>query len=178
MTTKSKRKAPAATRAAPKAATKQASGEPKRTVSKIFRLVTRWRVLEADANYRAEEAETDNESERLRAIHEAENHKIVKALRILIPRDFGEVRELLRYVLDEIKIADAIRCDGSDIDILTNILEALPFVIGDEMEAARLNGMTNMRNFLSRRTGAAFNVAKEPKVMERIQWGNTVLDAA
>jgi hypothetical protein len=61
---------------------------------------------------------------------------------------------------------------------LTNILEALPFVIGDEMEAARLNGMTNMRDFLSRRTGAAFNVAKEPKVMERIQWGNTVLDAA
>ena len=51
MTTKPKtRKAPVAKRAAPKAATKQASGEPKRKVSGIRNLVSRWHWLEADQN--------------------------------------------------------------------------------------------------------------------------------
>jgi hypothetical protein len=172
------RKAQAAKRAAPKAATNQASSEPKREISEIRCMLSRLRFLEADANNRAEEAETDDESERLRAVHEAENHKIMKALRILIPRDFSELSELLRHVLDEIKVADTLRCDGSDIDILTNIVEALPAVIGYEMEAARRMGMTNMRDFLSSKFGAAFDVAKEPKAMERIQWGNTAWDNA
>lgn len=166
------RKAPAAKRAA----TNQASSEPKREISKIRCMLSRLRFLEADANYRAEEAETDDKSERLRAVHEAENHKIMKALRILIPRDFSELSELLRYVLDEIKVADALRCDGSDIDILTNIVESLPAVIGLESEAGRRMGMTYMRDFLSRKTGAAFDVAKDPKAMERIQYGHTAWD--
>ncbi len=178
MTTKPKRKAQAAKRATPKAATKQASGEPKREISEIRCMLSRLRFLEADANYRAEEAETDAESERLRATHEAETRKFMKALRILIPRDFGELSELLRYVLDEIKVADALRCDGADIDILTNFVESLPAVIGLESEAARRMGMTYMRDFLSRRTGAAFNVAKDPKAMESIQWGSTAWDNA
>jgi hypothetical protein len=31
--------------------------------------------------------------------------------------------------------------------------------------------MANMRDFLSRKTGAAFDTAKEPDIMKRIGWG-------
>lgn len=65
MTTKPKtRKASAAKRATPKAATKQASGEPRREVSGIRNLVSRWHWLEADQTHRANLAKTEKEYER------------------------------------------------------------------------------------------------------------------
>ena len=70
------RKAPAVKRAAPKAATKQASGEPKREVSGIRRSISRWHWLEADQTHRANVAQTEKESERLIAIHNDEQTTI------------------------------------------------------------------------------------------------------
>ena len=75
MTAKPKtRKAPSA-KAIPKPAPKEANSEPKREVSEIGRLVSRWHWLEADQDYQSI-AETEKESERLIAIHEDELEKI------------------------------------------------------------------------------------------------------
>jgi hypothetical protein len=87
MTTKPKtRKAPVAKRAAPKAATKQASGEPKREVSEICRLVARLRVLEAEKAYQAAIAGTDEENETLSCQHDNEQDEIEMELSRSIPR--------------------------------------------------------------------------------------------
>lgn len=100
MTTKPKsRKAPAAKRAAPKTATKQASGEPKRTISEIQRLVTRWRFLEAEEDCQAAIAKTNEESDALICQHGDEQDEIEMELSTLIPQDFDEVRELLEHAI-------------------------------------------------------------------------------
>ena len=89
MTTKPKtRKAPVAKRAAPKAATKQASGEPKRKVSGIRNLVSRWHWLEADQTHCANIAQTEKESERLIAIHNNDQEEIESALAQVAPKSF------------------------------------------------------------------------------------------
>jgi hypothetical protein len=134
MTTKPKtRKAPAK-RAAPKAATKQASGGPKRTVSEIQRLVTRWRFLEAEEAYQAAIAKTDEESDALICQHGDEQYEIEMELSRLIPQDFNDVRELLEHAVGMRE--GGFRSDGADQMILRNILESLPSVFGKIMEAA------------------------------------------
>ena len=47
-----------------------ATSEPKREVSEICALVARWNWLDADQEYQALIAETDDESERLGTIHD------------------------------------------------------------------------------------------------------------
>jgi hypothetical protein len=93
------RKAPAAKRAASKSATKQAPGEPKRMVSEIQRLGTRWRFLEAEEAYQAAIAKTDEESDALISQHGDEQYEIEKELSRLIPQDFEDVRELLGFAI-------------------------------------------------------------------------------
>jgi hypothetical protein len=85
-------KASPAKRVTPKAATKQASGEPKREVSEICRLVARWRVLEAEKAYQAAFAGTDEENETLICQHENEQDEIEMELSRSIPQDFDEER--------------------------------------------------------------------------------------
>ncbi len=143
MTTKPKtRKAPAK-RAAPKAATKQASGEPKRTVSEIQRLVTRWRFLEAEEDYQAAIAKTDEESDALICQHGDEQYEIEMELSRLIPQDFNDVRELLEFAADMRE--GGFRTDGADQMMLKNVLESLPSVFGKTMDGARLEGAEKMR---------------------------------
>jgi hypothetical protein len=112
MTTKPKRKAPPAKRAAPKAATKQASGKTKGAISEISRLVTRLRVLEAEKAYQAAIAGTDEENETLICQHENEQDEIEMELSRLIPQDFDEVRELLELAVDMREAG--FRSDGAD----------------------------------------------------------------
>ena len=135
MTTKPKtRKAPVAKRAAPKAATKQAPDNPKRIVSEIQRLVTRWRFLEAEEAYQAAIAKTDEESDALICQHGDEQYEIEMELSRLIPQDFNDVRELLEHAVGMRE--GGFRSDGADQMILRNILESLPSVFGKIMEAA------------------------------------------
>jgi hypothetical protein len=144
MTTKPKtRKAPAAKRAAPKAATKQASGKTKGAISEISRLVTRLRVLEAEKAYQAAIAGTDEENETLICQHENEQDEIEMELSRLIPQDFDEVRELLELAVDMREAG--FRSDGADQMILRNILESLHNVT----EAARNAGMEEMRRTIN-----------------------------
>jgi hypothetical protein len=143
MTTNPKtRKAPAK-RATPKAATKQTSGEPKRTISEICRLVTRWRFLGAEEDYQAAIAGTDEENETLICQHGDEQYEIEMELSRLIPQDFDEVRELLEFAV-EMREA-GFRSDGADQMILRNILESLHNVT----EAARNAGMEEMRRTIN-----------------------------
>ncbi len=138
------RKAPAK-RAAPKIATKQASGEPKRMVSKICRLATRWRFLEAEEDYQATIAKTDEESDALICQHGDEQYEIEMELSRLIPQDFGDVRELLGFAIDMRE--GGFRTDGADQMMLKSILESLPSLLGDANEAARLEGAEKMRGY-------------------------------
>jgi hypothetical protein len=120
MTTKQKRKAPAANRAAPKVATKQASGEPKRTVSEIDRLVTRWRFLEAGQDYQEVIAETDEESN---ALVWGEQAEIEIQLATLIPKTFQEVSHLLKFATDLGE--EGHLTNGADLMMLRNVYEGL-----------------------------------------------------
>ncbi len=173
MTTKPKtRKAKATNPATPKNDVTAAPSEPKREISHIRELVARWRFLEAISNWEAERAETEDESEKLLKSRDTQQEKIIAELRELVPQDFDDVRELFSFVLDQIDVGLALRCDGADHDMLINIFKALPSVFRAEREATRLEGMANMRDFLSRKTGSAFDTAKEPDIMKRIGCGN------
>ena len=127
----------------PKAATKQAPGEQKRMVSKICRLVTRLRVLEAENAYQAVIAGTDEENETLICQHENEQYEIEMELSRLVPQDFTDVRELLEFAIDMRE--GGFRSDGADQMILRNILELLY----DVSNAARNAGMEEMRRTLN-----------------------------
>jgi hypothetical protein len=57
------------------------------------------------------------------------------------------------------------------MDILMNIVEVLPDVVRRAKEAARQEGMKNMREFLNKRTVAAIATASDPEIMQKIGWG-------
>jgi hypothetical protein len=159
MTTKPKRKAPAKPKKAP--------GEPKREASKIQELIARWKWLEADRDYQAIAAPERDADLR----HTAEQDRIIAKLRTLIPRDYYELEALFNFAIAEIKVTHSFRCDGGDLDMLSNIHDALPVVFRDERETALQNGMKNMREFLNKRTGAVFAGSSDPETIERIRWG-------
>jgi hypothetical protein len=95
MTTKPKtRKVPAT-----KAAT-STTGKPKREVSEIRTLVSRYKWLDADQNYQATTADTEQESELLIAIHFDEQEKIGRELATLIPESFWDACCLLGFATD------------------------------------------------------------------------------
>ncbi len=161
MTTKPKpRKAPAKPKKAP--------GEPKRETSKIQVLITRWKWLEADQDYQTAIAPRERDADRR---HDAEQERIIAKLRTLVPQDHYELAAHFRFVIDEIKLGGSLRCDGADFDMLSNIHDALFYVHHAIRETSRQQGMKNMREFLNKRTGAAFDTSKEPNIMERIGWG-------
>jgi hypothetical protein len=135
-------KAPAAKRTAPKAATKQAPGEPKREVSGICGLLARWRFLEAEGAYLAA-ISPDGESDAALRKHQREQDGIETKLSRLIPQDFDEVRELLEHAVEMRE--GGFRSDGADQMILRNILESLHNVT----EVARNDGMEKMRRTIN-----------------------------
>jgi hypothetical protein len=145
MTTKPKtRKAPAAKRAAPKAATKQAPGEPKREVSGIRRFVSRWHWLEADQTHRANLAQTEKESERLVAIHNDEQEEIESLLAQVVPESFLDACCLLEFATERAEQGGCM-ADGSEIDMLKNVAAGLRVEWRGEIKAARNDGMEEMR---------------------------------
>jgi hypothetical protein len=138
MTTKPTRKAPAAKRAAPKAATKQASG--------ICGLIARWRFLEAEEVYLAEIA-PDKESDAALCKHEREKHAIETELSRSIPQDFHEAWDLLDHA---IKLMDGGQLtSGADVMMLNNVLESLDEIFGVTKDAAYREGAEKMRGAIS-----------------------------
>jgi len=155
MTTKPRtRKAPVAKRAAPKAATKQASGEPKRKVSGIRNLVSRWRWLEADQTHRANIAQTEKESERLIAIHNDEQMNIEGALAQVVPKCFLDACCLLEFATERAERGDCM-ADHAEIDMLKNVVAGLRAAWRGELDAARNAGMDEMRRTINFVTGNA-----------------------
>lgn len=149
MTTKPKRKATTSKRVAPKAATKQASGEPKREVSGICGLIARWRFLEAEEDYLAA-ISPDEESDAAGCTHQREQDEIEIKLSRSIPRDLSDVRELIQFAADMIEEGD--RPDHSGQMTLRKGLESLREIFSGEIKAARNDGMEEMRrtiNFVS-----------------------------
>jgi hypothetical protein len=137
------RKAAAPKTTARKNGAKAAPSEPKRKISEIQRLVTRWRFLEAEEDYQAAIAKTDEESDALIYQHRDEQDEIEMGLSRLIPQDFNDVRELLDHA---IKLMDGgLLTNGADVMMLKNVLESLPGVLGNTREAARLEGAEKLR---------------------------------
>jgi hypothetical protein len=148
---------------------KKAPGEPKREARKILELIARWKWCEADQDYRTALAPPERDADRS---HDAEQEKIISKLRTLVPQDDDELTALFRFALDEIKVCYSLRCDGAEVDILSNIHDALFYVLRAERETARQEGMKNMREFLNKRTVAAIATASDPEIMQKIGWGN------
>jgi hypothetical protein len=88
----------------------------------------------------------------------------------LAPQDYNELAELFRFVIDGIKKGLSLRSDGADLDMLSNIHDALFDIHCAERDTARQEGMKNMREFLNKKTGEAFDVASDPVTTERIGW--------
>jgi hypothetical protein len=89
MTTKPKtRKAPAAKASTPKGAPKAAPTETKQQASEIRRLISRWKWLEADQDYQADMAATEEESSKLICKHVREQEEIARQLVDKNTRDF------------------------------------------------------------------------------------------
>jgi hypothetical protein len=135
MTTKPKtRKAPAVKPATPKNGATVAPSEPKREVSEIRALVSRWKWLKADADYQATTADTEEKSERLIAIHDAEQEKIEENLATIVPQTFSDVYSLLDFLIDNAERGGCVAV-GFEINILRNVGEGLPEARYNEMEA-------------------------------------------
>jgi hypothetical protein len=154
------------TRKAPAAKPKKAPGEPKREASKIQELIARWKFLEADQDYATAIAAPYADGR-----HDAEQERIIAKLRTLVPQDYSELAALFKFVLAGIEIGESLRCDGADFDMLSNIHDVLFDVLSQERETALQNGMKNMHEFLNKRTGAAFDVARDPETIKRIGYG-------
>jgi hypothetical protein len=140
-----------------------------RGTSKIRELVARYKWLEADQNYQTAIAPPENDADDR---HYAEQERIISKLRTLVPQNYGELAALFRFALDDIKISDGLRSDRADLDMLSNIKDALSNVRYAERETARQEGMKTMREFLNERTADTFAFAKDPEVMKKIFWGN------
>jgi hypothetical protein len=135
MTTKPKALKVPVKAAVPKAAPKTPPTEPQRDVSRIATLVSRWDWLEADQNYQAEIAATEKEAERLAAIHNAEQMEIERELSTLAPKSFHDVFCLLKFA--RMIVDDGGTVDSSDSEIIKNVLEALPFILRERLDAER-----------------------------------------
>ncbi len=133
MTTKPKTlKAPAAKAVSPKPATKEEAGEPKREISEIHRLVSRWRWLAADMAYKAATAPTDKESDASFRIHEREQKEIETKLATLVPQSFSDACCLLEFATD---MAEEGGRDDLEIAMLRNAREGLFVARRKDMEA-------------------------------------------
>jgi hypothetical protein len=138
MTTKPKtRKAVAAKRAAPKAATKQTPGKPKREVSVICKLISRWHWLEADHKYLLE-TEIDEEADRLTVSHRKEKRNIEVRLSKLVPRDLWQVMHLLEFAAEMVEQGGS-GDDDLEVNMLKNAKEGVRLVWSrTECEAERI----------------------------------------
>jgi hypothetical protein len=126
MTTKPKTaKAPAAKRDAPSAATKQAPGEPKREVTDVRKLVSRWHWLEADQEHRANLAQTEKESERLIAIHNDEQKEIESQLTALVPTNYLDACYLLEFATSRVIQQGGFMPNDPEIAMLKNVVAGL-----------------------------------------------------
>jgi hypothetical protein len=148
--------------------TKKVPGEPKREARKIQERIARWKWLEADQGYQTAIAAPECDADRR---HDVEQERIIAKLRTLVPQDYYELAALFKFVLDEIEVGGSLRCDGADFDMLSNIHDALFHVFLAERETALQTGMKNMREFLNKRTGAAFDVAHDLETIKKIGWG-------
>ena len=123
------------------------TSELKREISEIEMLVSRHKFLEADQDCRATIADTDEEEDRLLEIHHDELREIERKLSTLVPESFSDVYSLLEFAA--IIVEDGGMVCGSDADIIKNLLEGLPPVRRDEMDAvcekARQEGIAHTR---------------------------------
>ncbi len=164
MTTKQKIRKPAAKPAKPKIAATVASSEPKREVSKIYALVSRWKWLKADADYQAATADTEEKSERLITIHDAEQEKIGEELATLIPETFWDAMKLLEFAT---KLAKGGWDDDLGIDMLENVRTGLRAIWLDEMEAERERARVETTAEVRRSIEIAFACAEVGRAARR-----------
>jgi hypothetical protein len=157
MTTKPKRKAPAAKRVAPKAATKQTPGEQKREVTGIRKLVSRWHWLEADQAHRANLAKTEDESEKLIAIHHDEQEAIESQLTTLVPTNYFDACYLLEFAT--ILAEGACMAEDADIAILKNVRAGLRNARNNDMQAEHKKATLEFRDGLC----ALLEIFHEPR---------------
>jgi hypothetical protein len=101
---------------------KKAPGAPKREASKIQELIARWEWLEADQKYQTAIAAPECDAD---GRHDAEQERIIAKLRTLVPQDYYELAALFKFALAEIEVAESLRADRADLDMLSNIHGAL-----------------------------------------------------
>jgi hypothetical protein len=156
MTTELKRKAPAK-RDAPKAATKQTLGEQRREVTDVRKLVSRWHWLEADQAHRANLAKTEDESERLIAIHHDEQEAIESQLTTLVPTNYLDACYLLEFAT--ILAEGVCMAEDADVAILKNVRAGLRNAWNNEMQAEHKKATLEFRDGL----GALLEIFHEPR---------------
>jgi hypothetical protein len=156
MTAKAKPRKPAgkATSAIP-----APEGKP-REKSEIEELFTRYKWLEADRDYQAATASSDEEFSRLIRIHDSELDAIAKRLADLQPQTFLEARWLLEFVLPSFTEEGA-RGDGLDEQVCRNVLESLLEVGRNARDEARDEGYELARKDVNWALELAMNINKE-----------------
>jgi hypothetical protein len=102
--------------------------------TEIELLIARHKWLETDQAYQAENAQTNEESEKLIYVHERELDKIVEKLAKLTPTSHRDIFLLLELIASSLK--DGIRSDSLDVDIMRNVLDAFHHVWVSEREKA------------------------------------------
>lgn len=162
MTTKPKRKAPVAKRAAPKAATKQTPGEQRREVTDVRKLVSRWHWLEADQAHRANLAKTENESEKLIAIHHAEQAAIESQLTTLVPSNYLDACYLLEFAT--ILAEGVCMAEDAAVAILKNVRAGLRNAWNKDMQAERKKATFEFRDGLD----AMLEIFHEPRHLRTV----------
>jgi hypothetical protein len=156
MTTKPKtRKAPAKS-AAPARARNQTPGEQKREVTDIRKLVSRWHWLEADQEHRANLAKTEDESEKLIAIHNDEQEAIESQLTTLVPANYFDACYLLEFAT--VLAGGACMAEGAVVTILKNVRAGLRNAWNNDMQAERKKATLEFRDGL----GALLEIFHQP----------------
>jgi hypothetical protein len=100
-----------------------------REVSEISRLISRFKWLWADQEYRLENATTEEEAHRLCLVHDPELSQIAKKLAAVEPENFNDICGLLDFALES--IATELYIDSGE-KALKNVRENIGVIFSEE----------------------------------------------
>jgi hypothetical protein len=133
MATKAKTtRKPAAKVTAPAESTRK-EGDPNKA-SEVCKLIARLDLLNAEQTYQSRIAATLEESNACFEMHRREISQIERRLAEIVPADFGDAMNLLRFAV-------RLEHDGTDdlaLSILETAIEALPGLVAEKVEAAAI----------------------------------------
>jgi hypothetical protein len=135
--------------------------------SEINKLLARYRFLEADQRHNAAIAETAEESGDAWSAHNKELDRIRDKLASIVPETFSGARDLLLFVLEEVRTCGGLHSDETELQIVENVADSLWRIRNNFAEAVRNAAYDLMLSKMA-------DVSKAAKAIEPFSYGDAL----